>query len=437
MQTTIKTRGVQAHLERIKERHDRFMQSGSNPAFREINELALSLIKTVGYPHRTHEMFTFVNTADHSLTSFGISEQSIHLDDDTARSLVYRGCENSVLFFINGSLDRRISSFYSKDGKISISPIEQNQAAKKEILERIKSEKDIFALLNAAFMKEAFLLDIKDGESPKGFIQLIFAASGSGESPALSTPHIIIKIGESADIGIIVRFISLNEGAFSIPALSISAGEGSKVKYICVQEGHENSRYLIKTSASLSRNTHFTCITASNGSALVRHNYEIHLQGEGAETDFNTVSILKGKEQAHNYIRLHHEAMSCISRLKFRNILKDKARASVDSTVVVHPGAKLSDSDQIMKSLMLSPDAKADSKPNLMIYADDVKCTHGSTVGQIDPEQLFYLKARCFSEEAAQRILTTSFADEIIGKIPFASVTEGVRKMLLGKLNAK
>jgi len=126
--------------------------------------------------------------------------------------------------------------------------------------------------------------------------------------------------------------------------------------------------------------------------------------------------------------------MGCISRLKFRNILNDKARASADSTVVVHAGANLSDSDQVMKSLMLSPDAKADSKPNLMIYADDVKCTHGSAVGQIDPEQLFYLKTRCFSQDMAQRILTTGFADEIIGKIPFAPARDGVRKMLLGKL---
>ncbi|MBI3813382.1 MAG: Fe-S cluster assembly protein SufD [Nitrospinae bacterium] len=434
MQTTNITKGSQAHLERIKERFDGFMKSGANPAFREINELASGLIKTAGYPHRTHEMFTFVNTADPSLTFFDIAEQPISLDDDTARSLVYRGCENSVLFFINGSLDRRLSSFYSKDGKISISPVEQNQAAKREILERTKSEKDIFALLNAAFMKEAFLLDVNDGVSTEGFIQLIFAASGSGESPALSTPHILIRIGEGADIGIIVRFISLDERAFSIPALSISAGEGSKIKYICVHEGCEDSRHLIKTFVSLSKDAHFTCITASNGSALVRHNYEIHLHGEGAETDFNAVSILKEKEQAHNYVRLHHEAMGCISRLRFRNILKDKARASVDSTVVVHPGAKLSDSNQIMKSLMLSPDAKADSKPNLMIYADDVKCTHGSAVGQIDPEQLFYLKTRCFSQDMAQRILTTSFADEIIGKIPFAPARDGVRKMLLGKL---
>jgi Fe-S cluster assembly protein SufD len=151
----------------------------------------------------------------------------------------------------------------------------------------------------------------------------------------------------------------------------------------------------------------------------------------------NGVSVLDGKDQVHNFIRIHHEAPQCVSHQHFKNVVNGQARSSFDGTVIVNQGAQLTNSNQLINNLMLSDDCHADNKPNLMIFADDVKCTHGATIGQIDKEQWFYLQTRGLSAKVAKELLTRSFAKSIIQTIEFPVVVEDLNSTLLKKLEVR
>ena len=168
----------------------------------------------------------------------------------------------------------------------------------------------------------------------------------------------------------------------------------------------------------------------------MRHHYDARLKAPGAELSLNAVSVLGGQEQVHQFVRIHHEAPHCTSHQLFKNIVDGKSRTSVDGTVIVCSGAQLTYSDQLINNLMLSDEAHADNKPNLMIFADDVKCTHGATVGQVSPDQMFYLKTRGLSEKTAKELLTKSFAASVIDTVRFPAVAAELKKSLLKKLEA-
>ena len=155
------------------------------------------------------------------------------------------------------------------------------------------------------------------------------------------------------------------------------------------------------------------------------------------ELILNGVSVLSGKEQVHNFVRIHHEAPQCISHQHFKNVVNDEGRSSFDGTVIVNQGAQLTNSNQLINNLMLSNNCHADNKPNLMIFADDVKCTHGATIGQIDDDQLFYLQTRGLSEKLAKELLTRGFAESIIQTIQFPEVVKELSNTLLKKLEAE
>ena len=190
----------------------------------------------------------------------------------------------------------------------------------------------------------------------------------------------------------------------------------------------------IKTRVHLKRDARFHSANASTGSVLVRHHFEGRLEEEGAELILNGVSVLGGKEQVHNFVRIHHEAPQCVSHQHFKNVVNDEGRSSFDGTVIVNQGAQLTNSNQLINNLMLSNNCHADNKPNLMIFADDVKCTHGATIGQIDDDQLFYLQTRGLSEKFAKELLTRGFAESIIQTIQFPEVVKELSSTLLKKL---
>ncbi|PIQ97266.1 MAG: Fe-S cluster assembly protein SufD, partial [Nitrospinae bacterium CG11_big_fil_rev_8_21_14_0_20_56_8] len=184
------------------------------------------------------------------------------------------------------------------------------------------------------------------------------------------------------------------------------------------------------------RNGRFLSTHASSGCRLARHHYEVDLDDVGGELRLNGLSVISREEQVHNYVRIHHRAPNCTSHQFFRNIISHRARSSVDGTVIVDPGAQQTQSDQLINNLMLTDEGHADNKPNLMIFADDVKCTHGATVGQIDENQIFYLKTRGLTEAAAKSLLTRSFAESVLESIDFPAVREDLENTLLKKLEA-
>ena len=415
--------------------HKKLMEKGS-PALAELQQVALNRFELLGFPHSKHEMYTYLNTKGLVETAFGLSDGSKAVPEDFVAAHIYPGCENQCLVFIDGVLNRDLSRLEGVSANlVPLSEAVSDQELKKYLSETTENENDVFASLSTAFCGEGLVFKVGDNTQISGTVQVLFVSTGG--SPVMHAPRLVWQLGKLSEVKVIEKFVGVEGGYFVNAVQDWLLAEGAGVAYTQVQADVPDSWHFSKMRVQLQRNSRFHSANASFGTQLARHHYDVRLKEEGSELRLNGVSVLDDKEQVHNFVRIHHEAPQCISHQHFKNIVNGQARSSFDGTVIVNQGAQLTSSDQLINNLMLSNDCHADNKPNLMIFADDVKCTHGATIGQIDEEQWFYLQTRGLSAKIAKELLTRSFAKSIIETIEFPEVVDDLNGTLLKKLEVR
>ena len=414
--------------------HKKLLEQG-RPALEELQEAALNRFELLGFPHSKHEMYTFVNTKGLVATSFGLPDGVASVSEDFVAGHIYPDCERQCLVFVDGVFDRGLSRF--EGVSTNLVPLsEAYQELKNYLSDMAENENDVFASLSTAFCGEGLVFKVDDNTQISGTVQVLFVSTGRSAGPVMHAPRLVWQLGKLSEVKVIEKFVG-TEGSYFINSVQDwLLAEGAGVSFTQVQADSFESWHFSKIRVHLNRNARFYSSNASSGTQLARHHYEIWLKEEGSELRLNGVSVLDDKEQVHNFIRIHHEAPQCISHQHFKNVVNGHARSSFDGTVIVNEGAQLTSSDQLINNLMLSDDCHANNKPNLMIFADDVKCTHGVTIGQIDEDQWFYLQTRGLSAKAAKELLTRSFAQSIIQTIEFPEVVEELKGTLLKKLEA-
>ena len=400
----------------------------------KIHESALSRFEMLGFPHSKHEMYTYVNTKKLAATAFAISNSSAKVD--SIEKHIYSGCENSCLVFVNGVLDRSLSRLQAIEPSVKISSLEE-KGDTDNLLTSLENENDVFACLANAFCADVTVLEIYDKGQVVVPIQVLFVSTGDTSQPKMHSPRLLWKVGKLSEVKVIEKFVGMQEGYFTNLVQDWKVAEGAGVVLTQVQSDPFGAWNFHKTRVHLKRNARFNSANSYSGSVLVHSHFEVRLEEEGAEVTLNGVSVLKGKEQVHSFIRIHHEAPQCASRQHFKNVINDAGRSSFDGTVIVNEGAQLTNANQLINNLMLSDNCHADNKPNLMIFADDVKCAHGATIGQIDEDQLFYLQTRGLSKKFAKELLTRSFAESIVQTIQFPEVVKELSNTLLKKLEVE
>ncbi|MDH4129893.1 MAG: Fe-S cluster assembly protein SufD, partial [Spirochaetota bacterium] len=309
-----------------------------------------------------------------------------------------------------------------------------NNKIKNYLFETIRREEDVFAVINNSFMTNGLTIEIKPNNRLSKPLQILNVSIGSENKQLCLTPRIIIEFGTLSEGTVITKYIG-NKGNYFVNAMhDFIIQEGAIVKNCNIQSDPYDTWHFLKTNITMLKDSKLHLTDVPHGNKLQRHNIKANLQAEGAELNINVASILNSNQQIHKCVRVHHEATHCSSKQIFKNIIKDHGHSSVDTTVIVHEGAQQTNSDQLINNLLLSDNAKADVKPNLMIYADDVKCTHGATTGQIDKDQIFYLKSRGLSDFEANKLLTSSFIKSIIDGIEYKPIVEELYQTLLKKL---
>jgi len=417
--------------------HKKFM-SGNRPAdaLLPLNEAALRRFELLKFPHRKHEMYTFANTSELVSTAFSLPTET-PVSRGFIKNHILPECESSYLVIADGVLRDELSDYSAINSSINLAPIAEAVAQPeiKEYLEgTIEKENDVFASINTAFLGQGTMIDVPRKQQVETPLQILHVSTGSVSGNVTSHPRVLVRLGEMAELKMIVKYVGVQGNYFVNSAMDILIGEQAGINYVQVQEDVMNSWHCSKTRVQQGRNSRVSAFNAFFGNQLTRHHFEAYLQDVGVELKLNSVSVLTGQEQVHNFVRIHHEAPHGTSNQNFKNIVNGKSRSSVDGTVIVNQGAQQTNSDQLINNLMLSDNAHADTKPNLMIFADDVKCTHGATVGQLDENQLFYLKTRGLVERVAKELLTKSFAESLIQTIEFPGVVEYLENTLLKKL---
>ena len=429
--TLVESSAVSAFLDL----HKKLIEQAS-PALAELQQVALNRFELLGFPHSKHEMYTYLNTKGLVETAFGLSDSSRKVSEDFVASHIYPDCESQCLVFVDGVLNRDLSRLEGVNTYlVPLSEAVSDQELKKYLSETAENENDVFAALSTAFCGEGLVFKVGDNTQISGPVQVLFVSTGG--SPVMHVPRLVWQLGNLSEVKVIEKFVGVEGGYFINAVQDWLLAEGAGVSFTQVQADASDSWHFSKTRVHLHRNSRFHSTNASYGTQLARHHYDVRLKEEGSELRLNGVSVLDDKEQVHNFIRIHHEAPQCVSHQHFKNIINGQARSSFDGTVIVNQGAQLTNSNQLINNLMLSNDCHADNKPNLMIFADDVKCTHGATIGQIDEEQWFYLQTRGLSARVAKELLTRSFAKSIIETIEFPEVVKELNGTLLKKLEVR
>jgi Fe-S cluster assembly protein SufD len=419
--------------------HKQFLDTGQPSSdLLSFNKKALDRFERLKFPHRKHEMYTFVNTKDLTDKPFSLKTESA-VQKSFIEQHIYAGCERSHLTFVDGVLHPELSDATALGTSVKIGSLVEavkDESFKSILQETIEQENDVFASINSAFMKQGVMVRVGRDKQIEVPLQILNVSSSGDSGPVMTVPRSYIHLEPLSELKLIVKYVGNGGNYFVNSVQDMIIEDNATLTHIQVEADSTDAWHFSKNRVRLKRDSKYVGYQTTNGARLVRNHNEVWLSEPGAEMELNGVSVLEEDEQSHQLIRVHHEVENCTSRQYFKNIINDRARASFDGTVVVNKGAQLTNSDQLINNLMLSDEGHADCKPNLMIFADDVKCAHGATVGQLDESQLFYLKTRGLSESVAKEVLTQSFARSIVQKIPFEPVVKELDQTLLKKLKA-
>lgn len=289
-----------------------------------------------------------------------------------------------------------------------------------------------FVALNTAFFAEVTLLHLPKDKVVTEPIHLRFTSRQAGVT---AHPRILIVAKENSQATIIEEY-SGDDGAayFTNAVTEIVVGEGANIEHCKIQRESPAAFHVATIAAHLARDSKFTQHSIALGACLSRNDIHLVMTGEGADSVMNGLYVADGQRLVDHHTVADHTAPHCGSREFYHGILGGKARGVFNGKIFVRPGAQKTDAKQTNKALLLSDEATVDSKPQLEIFADDVKCTHGAAIGQLDEQAIFYMRARGIGDADAQRVLTLGFAREILKRIRIAPVREELMRWLTGWL---
>lgn len=287
--------------------------------------------------------------------------------------------------------------------------------------------------LNTAFLQSGVFLWIPKNVKLERPLQITFVADAENGA---SFPRLLVVAEENSSATVIESFASRNGGKYFTNAIAeIMLKDGAQLEHYRVQRESNNAYHVSTTSAELGRASRYDTTSINLGGHLSRHDVSVVMDHEGAETAVDGLYMVGSDQHSDTHSVIDHKQPHCTSHQLYKGILDGNGRAVFNGKVFVGEGAQKTDAQQTNKNLLLSDKARVDTKPQLEIYADDVKCAHGAAVGQIDPEELFYLETRGIGPELGRSLLTYGFAEEVIGKIKIDSIRSQLDEFVLRQLH--
>jgi Fe-S cluster assembly protein SufD len=301
----------------------------------------------------------------------------------------------------------------------------------RERLSRIDGfDKNAFAALNAAFFEDGLLIEIDRGVVAQAPIEVLFDSTG-GSEPSVSHPRCLILAGERSQATVVERYVGPGAQPYLQNVVTeILLEDGAVLSHYKLQQENTSSFHIQTIAVRQGRASRFTSHNIALGAALARTDIRVELSGEGSECELNGLFLGSGTQHLDNHTIIDHATPHGVSRELYKGILDGKARGVFHGEIIVRPHAQKTDAMQTNKNLLLSKEALVNSTPALEIFADDVKCRHGSTIGQLDAGALFYLRSRGIGEAEARQLLTYAFAADVAQRIRVPSVRDAVENAM-------
>lgn len=374
----------------------------------DIREQAAQRFAQLGWPSTKLEEWKYTNVAPISRVDWRVDEHP-KLADTYGASLAERASRELV--FVNGRGPTSATShpLFAKYADYMRHP---------------------FVALNTSHAQDGALIVIPDGELVEGFIHLLFIGEGDG---IWSHPRNLIVVGRNAQVTIVESYVGRGS-YFTNTVTEIVAGDGSVVDHTRIEQESPEAFHVGTVQIHQERASSVTARTIALGGLLVRSETNVALTGEGASATLDGLFVLSGRQHVDNQTLIDHARPHCDSLELYKGILDGSARGIFDGRIIVRPDAVKTNSRQTNHNLLLSETAIVDSKPTLEIHNDDVKCNHGSTIGQLDEDAMFYLRARGIGENEARNLLVYAFASEIVDRIKTDAVREQVRRAMFAHM---
>lgn len=394
----------------------------------------------LGLPTRKNDVYRYIHLRSFFANAYEpskITEIAASVIDEH----VLPECKQSVAVFINGEFSSQHSRLSAIPKNVSIESLSEGMKTYGNFLSNqstksLRDETDPFAAINAALHPDGLFLYIPPKtifDVPLQLLNIIDAR----QTPMYIVPRIQVFAGMQSEISIVSTQAVLSGDHYAFNMVTeISIEDDAHVHYTqSTCNLKKNIWHFDALRATLKRDSTLKTVNATTGSETARFDYRATLTGPNAEALLNGVWMLSGKNEAHTHVIIDHQAPNCRSMQLFKGALSDLSRSSFEGKILVRQAAQKTEAFQLNNNLLLSDRANADSKPNLEIFADDVKASHGSTVGQLDNEQIFYMKTRGFSDAEAKNLLVYGFCEEVIEMIPIPSLHDDLRKLAQGYLS--
>ena len=415
----------------------------SGPAWLEqLRQAGIAHFNALGFPTLKHEDWKYTNVEP-------IAAQSFAQANGEAKSIVGAEVFSGALIetdaprltFVNGIYTAALSNTSNLPQGLRLGRladfIEQGDPAVAAQLGQLASaEQQHFVALNSAFLGDGAVVSLAPGCRIERPIYLLFVST-AGAQPVISQPRILLLLGAGSEAKIVESYLGVSGKAYFCNAVTELVGaEDSIVEHYRLQQDSDNGFHVGTLAASLARGCHLTAHAVTLSGALVRNNVRVLLNGAGAACVLNGLYLADGKQHIDNYTLIEHVSPRASSLELYKGVLGGAAHGVFNGKIVVHKDAQKSDARQTNKNLLLSDSAVIDTKPQLEIHADDVKCSHGATIGQLDADAIFYLRSRGLDVAAARSLLSFAFASDVVRRLGIENLRQRLDAYLVGRFGS-
>jgi Fe-S cluster assembly protein SufD len=435
-----------AATERLRNYLEAFHAFGAGGArqpawLRALRERAFARFCEAGFPTTRHEDWRFTNVSAIAQTPFHLARDArrsgaIYGDTLEACRIPGAACQ---LVFLNGRFAPELSDLGSlppgvRAGSLAEAIAQDGESLEAHLGHYVNMDRDAFCALNTAFIEDGAYVYLPRRTVLEAPICFLFI-SLPGDDPEMTNPRNLIVAEDATEASVVEDYVSLGSGVFFSNAVTeLVAGEDAVISHYLIEREDRQAFNVSTLRTQQARSANVSSHSVLLGGGLVRNNVHPVLGGEGGECLINGLFIGNGSQHMDNYMLVEHASPHCSSRQFYNGILDGHSHGVFHGRIIVHKDAQKTDAKQTNRNLLLSDDAQIDTKPQLEIYADDVKCTHGATIGQVEENALFYLRSRGIEEASARGLLLLAFANECLDRMKCPPVRDYLRDLVQGWL---
>jgi Fe-S cluster assembly protein SufD len=405
-----------------------------------IRRRAMERFARTGFPAARDEEWRFTPIGPITQGTWRPSAGAGEVTRDQLAPFIFGHADWTTLVFVNGVYHESLSSTGALPAGVRVASLADALRSDSALLEghltrHAPVEGSAFTALNTAFLAEGGVVHVGADVDLTAPVHLLYVTTAEAGG-TVAHPRNLILVERGGRASVIESYVTLAPGQsyWTNPVTEVSVGAGAWVEHTRIQRESESAHHVGLTHVDQQRDSHYRSFSLAMGAALARHNLHVRLNDENIETLMYGLYLTRGEQTADSHTAIYHDQPNCRSWEVYKGILDGRSRAVFNGKVFVKPEAQKTDAKQTNRNLLLSDGARVDTKPQLEIFADDVKCTHGATVGRLDEVARFYARSRGIPAAAADRLLIYAFAAEVVDEVALAPVREELDRLVRNRL---